>query len=146
MTEYRSLLVGSHFTPPAKAIIAALPRGARLELRPEPSNPYDSQAIQVFWVTPSSMYNREYPPATVEALNATLPDFGFQTEDLLEQEAWLLGHVAKSAGKPLRERESKREGLVGNSELLSAIVEWPHPATLDFAGDGAALIVIEDPA
>ena len=43
-------IVGSRFHPPAPAILAALPVGHPLELRPEPENPHDQNVIAV-WIT-----------------------------------------------------------------------------------------------
>lgn len=149
MSEMRGLLVGSHFTPPAKAIISALARGARVRLVPEPENPYDSHAIRVLWYPERQpdTGTLDLPEATIDALTATLPDFGEDIRDVEmaadEGIGYVIGHVSKSGGKPLRDRESKGEGLSGNSEMLSAIIEWPHEATLDFAGDGSALIVVQ---
>jgi hypothetical protein len=48
MTEtITTSLVGAHFRPPAKALLAVLPTGHPLFLRPEPTNEYDSNAVQV---------------------------------------------------------------------------------------------------
>ena len=48
MPIHHAPLVGSHFRPPAKALLASLPAGFHLELRPEPLNPYDPNAIEVW--------------------------------------------------------------------------------------------------
>ncbi len=40
-------IVGMHFRPPAKAIIAACPNGTPLILEPEPTNAYDPTAVKV---------------------------------------------------------------------------------------------------
>ncbi len=41
------LLVGMHFRPPAKEVLAALPAGTTLWLQREPDNPYDENAVKV---------------------------------------------------------------------------------------------------
>lgn len=40
-------LVGMHFRPPAKGVLAALPAGCQLSVVPEPDNAYDANALKV---------------------------------------------------------------------------------------------------
>ena len=83
-------IVGAHFRPPAKAILASLPTGAVLSLVPEPENPFDSNAIAVF-VEP-----KEIPPSEHETLNETAQGMGFSIEDILTAPAWHLGYIPKA--------------------------------------------------
>jgi len=132
MTQLLSPLVGSHFRPPAKAILAHLPDGASLVLDPEPSNPYDPSAVRVL-VGVSEIPESEYP-----ALEVELPEFGSSLEDLLkngtlsgedldifDEPMIFLGYIAASGGKPLEKVQAQRPNLVGNSEVLSMLVFSP---------------------
>lgn len=47
MTTLNIPLVGMHFHPPAKEVLSILPLGFKLVLRPEPTNLYDSNAVEV---------------------------------------------------------------------------------------------------
>ena len=123
MTQITSLLVGMHFRPPAKLLLAALPAGTQVELRAEPENPYDSNALAV-WASPSQV-----PESQHEALRAEMPGSGFDWDELLaSNEPLQLGYVAASGGKPLA-----AAGLsTGNVEFLEAL-RTPGEAGLGFA-------------
>lgn len=47
MTTHILPIVGAHFRPPAKALLGVLPMGTKLTLFPEPTNPYDANAVQI---------------------------------------------------------------------------------------------------
>jgi hypothetical protein len=89
-------LVGAYFRPPAKLLLSIMPTGAKLELRPEPSNPYDPNAIAV-WAAASSISLERLQSKEEELQGAgDCPDFGNQEE----VEAWRttprhLGYVAR---------------------------------------------------
>ena len=72
MPIHHAPLVGSHFRPPAKALLASLPAGFHLELRPEPSNPYDQNAIAV-WLDATHL-----PQQAKDELQLTLEGTGFE--------------------------------------------------------------------
>lgn len=115
-------IVGAHFRPPAKAILASLPAGAALSLVPEPSNPFDSNAIAVF-VEP-----KEIPPSEHETLAETARGMGFTIEDILTAPAWHLGYIPKALAA----------AIVG--DLNDAIYEdalapsWPGTLAFDMKG------------
>jgi hypothetical protein len=126
-----TLLVGMHFRPPAKQMVNCLPSGTLLRLQAEPENPYDPQALQV-WVA-SSLIPESQWEGLIEALQGT----GFSLEDLLGQEEWHLGYVARSGGKPL-----EKAGLAaGNAEFAAALAEHPDAmASLGVHLDGAPMV------
>ncbi len=131
-----SLLVGSHFVPPAKLLLEVLPAGAQLVLTSDHENPYDDQAIKV-WVSPD-----EVPEELRGELDLKLPGMGSSWEELRQQPLVNLGHVAKSGGKPLLKASSDGSTLVGTVEFRSVIGEaWPASARLGFRGDG--LLTVE---
>lgn len=112
MTELTSLLVGMHFHPPAKLLLASLPAGASLQLQREPDNPYDENAISV-WLSPG-----EIPESQHSKLDEELGGFGFDLAEILQGEALMLGHVAATGGKPL-----KGTSYAGNLEVLELLGE-----------------------
>ncbi len=68
-------IVGSHFRPPAKAILQVLPLGHPLQLKPEPENQYDPQAVAI-WVASATLQEFE------DELSLTLPGYGYAFEEL----------------------------------------------------------------
>ena len=136
-----SLLVGMHFRPPAKLILAALPAGTQLDLWREAENPYDPNALAVF-VRPSQVPESQY-----EGLRAEMPGSGFDWDELLlDGRPIQLGYVAASEGKPLRDAGM----TVGNVEFLEAMnapgSDGLGFARLAFGPDGSPrLILVEHP-
>lgn len=134
-----SLLVGMHFRPPAKTLLASLPAGAKLALRPEPENPYDENAVAVY-VSPA-----EFPASQLPILESALPNNGFTLEDVQRQPEWQLGYVAATGNKPLL-----KAGLVtGNLEFLPIVRQWCAAngtcvATLGFDATGNPLVILGD--
>lgn len=100
-----SYLVGSHFRPPAKQVLAASRPGVRLRLQAEPENPYDPAAIKVF-----GQVRDMVPQAKWDELREELVACG---EDLDSLDEIFLGYIARSGGKPSK-------GLPGNAEVAAA--------------------------
>lgn len=84
-------IVGAHFRPPAKAILSTLFGDCPLELRPEPDNPYDPNAIAV-WIN-SKHINADH--CDVEALASNAPFFGKSLEEIQHEAGWHLGYIRK---------------------------------------------------
>ena len=126
----RLLLVGMHFNPPAKIVLQALPSGAKVELRPELTNPYDENAVEV-WVSPGEIEE------AVLKLNATkLMDSGFDVDEIMKGDALRLGHIGASGKKPILKAALTVAGLQGNVEFLAEVEgEWPQFGTLAFVGE-----------
>ena len=87
MTSHTYSIVGMHFRPPAKALLASLPTGARLSIVPEPTNPFDANALSV-WVEP-----KELPASQMPDLESNAAGFGFSLEQILSAEGWHLGYI-----------------------------------------------------
>ena len=83
-------IVGAHFRPPAKALLASLPNGHPLWLVPEPENPYDSRAIAVF------LQSVSIPKESEETLEAMALGMGHDLESIKESEWWHLGYIPKT--------------------------------------------------
>ena len=127
MTQITVALVGMHFRPPAKLLLASLPGGTELTLRAEPDNAYDAKAMQV-WVRSGQLPEGQY-----EQLAQKLPGAGFTLEDVLGQSEWHLGYIADSDGKAC-----KKSGLPGNQEVAGAT-----SGRLAFSAEGEALVQVE---
>ena len=89
MPLHHAPLVGAFFRPPAKALLASLPAGHPLELRPEPENPYDPNAVAV-WLDTKTL-----PSEAREELVETLEGTGFDLESMDEQRDFHVGYMAK---------------------------------------------------
>ena len=136
MTTFHVPLVGSHFRPPAKALLACLPAGFPLELRPEPSNPYDQNAVAVWLDT------KLLTPASREELTTTLEGSGFDLSDIDEQRDFHVGYMA-------REHAAEHHiniGLLIESMKIDSMISGQGPfcdglsAKLSFSGAGNYLV------
>ena len=106
------------FRPPADAILQCLPIGTELFLRAEPTNPHDSNAVQVL------VDLAKFPENKAELFHALAPDrLGFQFEGL-----FMLGYIAGSGKKTAR-------GGPGNVEVLLLCSNVPQ-AYSDLMLDG----------
>lgn len=145
MNKLTTLLVGVHFHPPSKTILANVPAGLQVILRANPENPYDQDAILVELEGEALAELLATRPDLGTRLEVALPDQGVTLEQLLSTGPIVLGHVAASNGKPL----AKGQTEVGMPRL-SGTMEWKEPqaaesyqARLDFAPSGTALVVVE---
>ncbi len=110
---------GANFRPPARAIIDSLPIGTALELRPEPDNPVDANAIGI-WLESESL-----PPSAHIELANRLQAYGETLEGFLSRSAWHLGYIAAPSA----------------AILAPALDNSPAPARFGFtlSGNPAAL-------
>ena len=136
MTTFHVPLVGSHFRPPAKALLASLPAGHPLELRPEPSNPYDPNAVAV-WLDAHTL-----PQEAKEELVHTLEGSGFDLDDIHEQRDFHVGYMAREHAA---EHHINIGFLIESMKIDSMISgQGPFvdglPAKLSFSGAGNYLV------
>ena len=124
-----SLLVGSHFRPPAKQVLAHLPSFTNLRLEREDDNPYDENAIRVY-VDPQAIPEQEY-----ESLERELQGTGHDVDTVCQQDEIWLGYIAATGGKPLHGTK-----YVGNKEFRDLF--WDSRAELRFDGQGRALVAL----
>lgn len=96
-TSHTLPLVGMHFRPPAKAILAVLPVGCPLWLEPEPENPYDANALKV------NVRSADIPtaPAIVVKLNDLAQPSGFTSDEIFAKPSWHLGYIPREAAAEL---------------------------------------------
>lgn len=134
MTKLTISLVGMHFRPPAKQLISVMPAGAQLRLVPEPENPYDPKAVQVWgkvW---------EIPPGQYTTLESALVGTGHDIWEVREQNEFQLGYLADSDGKATRGKPGNREAAV-----LAGGVGWSGlQARLGFDPDGKPTVELEN--
>lgn len=91
MSQTRFPIVGSSYRPPATEILAVLPVGTPLILRPEPDNPHDPHAKAV-WIKTADISNEAFAALDDGRLrrhNLTIRDLAFQDE-------WILGYIPAS--------------------------------------------------
>lgn len=92
-------LVGAHFRKPAPAILGVLPLGHPLILEPEPTNPYDPNAIKVN-ISIDSI--RQLPQEVQNELDVRAAGSGHSLEEILNHpEDFHLGFVAKEETEKL---------------------------------------------
>jgi len=126
MTLQRSLIVGAHFRPPAKGLLACLPAGSKLLARREASNAYDANAIQVIWLT-SGLDASNGTALSHEDVQRAVEGFGSSAEEVFAQPEWHLGYVPRTEAATLAPRMDATQC----AEL---------PGELTFAATGGAQI------
>ena len=120
MTKTMSFpIVGAHFRPPAKAILECLPAGSALSLRPEPDNPFDSNAVQVIV---QGAVLQGLPAIIQNRLDDLAGMYGSDLASILAATEWHLGYVPRALAISLA------PALAGNE------IE----ASLTFSASGAA--------
>jgi|SRR6267154_1348617 len=152
-----TLLVGAHFRPPAKFLLAALPSGTKLLLVPEPENPYDASAVKVLLPHSPELDER------AEQIEAGLQGTGFSYLDLDELWPIQLGYLAAAGNKQLAKQQAEGRQYSCNSAILEALGRQVHAggmagdegivadsernwlAKLGFGPDGSPLVVVEVP-
>ena len=111
--------------------------GYTLELRPEPSNPYDANAVAV-WFDASHL-----SADAKDELESTLPGSGGNLDDLLEQRFCQLGYLAKEHAAIHQERiafiiegHNEDAAVSGEGFLWSGF-----PCKLSFTGAGQPAVI-----
>jgi hypothetical protein len=127
MTSHLVPLVGAHFRPPAKALLAHLPTGAQLMLRPEPDNQFDSNAVAVL-VNPAQVPKSQHRELENDALS-----YGFDLEEILSRAEWHLGYVKATKASWLQSK------IIGDDDCPAI----DYPAMLAFDPSGKPLCMVE---
>ena len=95
MTVHTLAIVGAKFRPPAAGLLRVLPSASPLTLRREPSNAYDSNAIQV-------LVSRDVlARINTERLLEAVSGFGTSLADLAATPEWHLGYVPRTDAEGL---------------------------------------------
>lgn len=138
MPTHTAPLVGSHFHAPAKGILACLPNRTPVVVIPEPTNPFDENALRVH------VSAGKVPESQHEKLGMLLGGYGYQLDEFLApvpasedpadattlvHREWMLGHI-------------KRDHAATLAPMLGG---HPHPGTLVFDADGKPHVEINLP-
>lgn len=121
-------LVGSYFRPPATLVLKGLLGGSVVTLVPEPSNPYDENAIAAY-ACPSDM-EQDYAAST--ELADGLEGMGREIQELLAEPNIHLGYVARTHTAIVREHFGHDYGTPVGSRLV-----W--------GGDGKPWLELDNP-
>jgi hypothetical protein len=127
---YNLPLVGAHFRPPAKAILGVLPLGAPLQLRREPDNPHDPNAIQVM------VASATIPPAAHEDLERAASGYGFDLATILGQPEWHLGYVPRTDAESIAP-------LMDEANVNMDGLDQSFAGTLAFSPDGKPRVAFD---
>src|ERR1700678_2710237 len=145
MPTHTCPIVGAHFRPPAKSILSALPNSCPLRLRPEPDNPYDSNALQVLV---SGQVIRDLPEAIKSDLHADAVGYGYDIDTICAAEEWHLGYIPRGIAAQLHAIITQ-EIAVLYGKMLFYNLDIPRdylPAqlTFDLAGKPAVQFQLSD--
>ncbi len=135
MSKFTTLIVGAHFRPPAKQLLAALAGGCQLTLLEDNENAYDAAAVKVM------LDPQDIPEVAQAELEGTLPDAGLTLAQLMSTGPIQLGFVPAQAGKPLAKARQTDPELLGNLQVRELMPDVA--ATLGFAIDGSPLLLLE---
>lgn len=145
-------LVGAHFRPPAKALLAVLPAGHPLLLRPEPTNEYDANAVQVL-LRSTSLEPLLADAAFAEEVESQLAGQGYDLQQIREADEWHLGYLPRAAkGNPKLEEwniqvQRAVHEVCAAAETDPGVSEEPAtvPCTLSFDSTGKPAVIIPWP-
>lgn len=140
MRKFETLIVGSHFRPPAKQLLAVLAAGHSLRLEEDNENAYDAAAVRVMLDLTDAGGMPLLGEAQLKILEAELPGAGMTVEQLVSAGPIQLGFVPAQDGKPLAKARLAEPELVGNLQVRE--LPWTH-TTLGFALDGSPRLQIE---
>lgn len=135
MPKHITLIVGSHFRPPAKQLLAALAGGCQLTLVEDNENAYDAAAIKVI------LDPQHIPQEAMTQLDQTLPEAGMTLEQLMSAGPIQLGFVPAQEGKPLTKGRLTEPELLGNQQVRELMPECL--ASLGFGVDGSPRLILE---
>ena len=137
MPKVTAPLVGSHFRPPAKAILSVLPSACPLLVVPEPDNAYDANALQVF------VRSADIPASQHSELDSAASLYGTSLAEILAQERWHLGYIARVNAEHLQPRVV---AWINSTSNPNADVnrDWAE-AALSFDSAGKPLVALELP-
>ena len=125
-------IVGAHFRPPAKVILAHLPARCALRIRPEPTNPYDEWALQVL------VASADIPQSEHEELGQEAQFFGHSIESILASDEWHLGYIPKTEAVHLQPRIVRaiedRNGYAEQMDQRQIDSHWFGTLAFDPAG------------
>lgn len=141
MAKFTTLIVGAHFRPPAKQILAIIPGGARVTLEEDNENAYDSSAVKVF------LPLDQIPDSQMAGLAEELPNSGLTLEQLMSSGPVWLGYLPATEGKPLAKAKLTEPELIGNQQVREIMGQGQsdpqgYSCCLGFGTDGSPRLEI----
>ena len=100
MSDHTYPIVGAHFRPPAKGLLAVLPKDFPLYAVPEPDNQYDVNAIKVVL----NVRNLVEEEDLLLAIEEAIAPFGFSLDEFTNVEEWHLGYIPKNIAAVIVDR------------------------------------------
>lgn len=138
MSKFTTLIVGAHFRPPAKQVLAHCVSGTEVSLEEENDNAYDDAAVRVM-LDPKVIPESEYQTMESELLEA-----GVTIEQLMSGGPLKIGFIPAQDGKPLIKARLSNPDILGNRQVRELMMAGPGlSSTLGFAPDGSLLLVLE---
>ncbi len=145
MARFETLIVGAHFRPQAKQLLAALAAGHPLRLEEDNENAYDAAAVRVMLDLVDDAGLPTLSEISLASLEVELPNAGLTLEQLMSTGPIQLGFLPAQGGKPLAKARTTEPSLLGNVQVREFMMlgEGLYSATLGFSLDGAPRLVIE---
>lgn len=133
MTQHTVPVVGMHFRPPAKAILAVLPAACPLRIMPEADNPHDANALAVH------VASTDIPAHAHEQLESEALNYGFTAADILAEGQWHLGYVKATDAAYLCAPLTQ---AIADGQTIDADAPHYYPGHLSFDGAGKPTITL----
>ena len=129
-------IVGMHFRPPAKALVATLRPGTPLVARREPDNEFDPNAIRVLVTSEVIMAQPDPSGEFSAAIESALSEFGFSLRDIAAQAEWHLGYIPATIAASLAPRLELDKDYEGKFTLSPSSkpmidIEFPQAESSD---------------
>lgn len=106
MTEYKLPIMGARFRKPAVVLLNNLPTGTEFELRPEPTNQFDSFAVAI-WLKSKNILEEH-----LARMSDDLSQMGFEVADIRETGEFHLGYIPKEIASWM---QGKIQGQLGGT-------------------------------
>lgn len=148
MARFETLIVGAHFRPPAKQLLACLAAGHPLRLEEQNDNEYDAAAVRIML----DLTGPEGQPLLAESqlamLAMELPNVGLTLEQLMSGGPVQLAFVPAQEGKPLAKARLTEPELLGNQQVREIMGQGGEPdrqytTTLGFGLDGLPRVILQ---
>lgn len=122
MTQTHAEIKGAYYRPPAQQLLDVLPVGHELVLQPEPTNPYDKNAVKVL------LDLRSLSDEQIAQAASTCRNNGFEDPETIRAIGFhaQLGYVAKEIA----------------AVIISRLEAMSHTAKLAFSADGKPQVQI----
>lgn len=148
MSKFQTLIVGAHFRPPAKQLLAVLAQGQPLRLEEDNENAYDASAVRVMLDLAGEGGAPRLTEVQLAMLEQELPNVGLTLEQLMSTGPVQLGYLPAQDGKPLAKIRLTEPDILGNQQVREIMLTDAdggpgYKALLGFAVDGSPRLLLE---